>query len=94
MLAGEIGGHGRKGNTPSFRRGAAERRAAQASLGLRVRTEQSGQQEVGQSFSLQGAKGGIKDAGSAPPASSRRHRRVKGVWRSPRTRPCPLQFSA
>lgn len=25
---------------------------------------------------------------------SRRHRRVKGAWRSPRTRPCPLQFSA
>lgn len=36
----------------------------------------------------------MKDAGSAPPAWSRRHRGVKGAWRSPRTRPCPLQCSA
>lgn len=51
-----------------------------------------GSNEVEQNFFQEA--GGMKDAGSAPPASSRRHRRVKGAWRSPRTRPCPLQFSA
>lgn len=77
-----------------FGPGVAEGRAAPAEPEAQVLEHGGlGSNEVEQNFSFQGA-GGMKDAGSAPPASSRRHRRVKGAWRSPRTRPCPLQFSA
>lgn len=76
-----------------FRLGVAEGRAAPAKPEAQVLEQGSlGSHKAEQSFSFQGA-GGMKDAGSAPPALSRRHRRMKGACRSPRTRPCPLQFS-
>lgn len=77
-----------------LRLGAAEGEAAPAKPEAQLLEQNSlGSSKVEQNF-FQGAGGGKKDAGSAPPALGRRHRRVKGVCRSPRTRPCPLQFTA
>lgn len=81
-----------EGKLPS-RLGAAEGRAAQVKPGLRCSNRAVWavtRWDRASPFWGWGDKG----CWQCPPASSRRHRRVKGAWRSPRTRPCPLQLSA